>query len=404
MASNFVTDVLHKNIHVFLSDKGVSNSDTAAKVAVGGILTVSAYATLKLVNAAFGTDPIGRTAEMFGKFSVQEKSRNIEVNSWIEGYNKLHEDDLDNRNSAYTTLVNSYYELATLFYEWGWGQSFHFAYQLKGESFKEAIARHEYFLAGRLGCKQGDKVLDVGCGVGGPMRNIARFTRANVTGITLNEYQVIRGNELNDAAGLLKPGLAKSVQANFMQIPFEDNSFDGVYAIEATCHAPKREDVYGEIYRVLKPGQMFATYEWCLTPKYDTNNELHRLVKKKIEEGDGLPDMATEKECVDALKAVGFEVLEARDMALDSLFGTGSPWWLPLHPSNNPLNFRFQLSPLGKWITRTLLWFFEGIWLVPAGTYKVQEMLQQGAWGCERGGYFGIFTPMYLMVARKPFK
>ena len=40
--------------------------------------------------------------------------------------------------------------------------------------------------------------------------------------------------------------------------------------------------------------------------------------------------------------------------------------------------------------------------LAPKGTYKVQEMLQQGAWGCERGGYFGIFTPMYLMVARKP--
>lgn len=402
--SNFVTNVLHKNIDTFLSGHGVSNSDTAAKVAVGGILTVSAYATLKLVNKAFGTDPLGRTVEMFGKFSVQEKSRNIDVDAVIEGYNQLHEDSLEDRNTAYTTLVNSYYELATLFYEWGWGQSFHFAYQLKGESFKEAIARHEYFLAGKLGCKQGDKMLDVGCGVGGPMRNISRFTRANVTGITLNDYQVIRGNQLNNAAGLLTPGLATSVQANFMQIPFEDNTYDGAYAIEATCHAPHREDVYGEIFRVLKPGQTFATYEWCLTPKYDTNNEEHRLIKKKIEEGDGLPDMATEEQCVQALKNVGFEVVEARDMALDSLFGTGDPWWLPLHPSNNPLSFRFQLSPFGKWITRTLLWFFEGIWLVPAGTSKVQGMLQQGAWGCERGGYTGIFTPMYLMVARKPLK
>ncbi len=93
-----------------------------------------------------------------------------------------------------------------------------------------------------------------------------------------------------------------------MKLPFENNSFDGVYAIEATCHAPRREDVYGEIYRVLKPGKVFACYEWCLTPKYDKNNELHRLIKKKIEEGDGLPDMATEEECVAALKSVGFEV------------------------------------------------------------------------------------------------
>jgi sterol 24-C-methyltransferase len=182
---------------------------------------------------------------------VQEKKRKIKVDSMIQGYNDLHKDEGDltaeKRNNAYTTLVNSYYELATLFYEWGWGQSFHFAYQLKGESFKESIARHEYYLAGRLGLKKGDKVLDVGCGIGGPMRNIARFTRANITGVTLNEYQVIRGNELNAAAGL--SDTAKSVQCDFMKLDkFEDNSFDGVYAIEATCHAPVRETVYGECH------------------------------------------------------------------------------------------------------------------------------------------------------------
>lgn len=100
-----------------------------------------------------------------------------------------------------------------------------------------------------------------------------------------------------------------SKQADFMKLPFEAESFDGVYAIEATCHAPKREGVYGEIYRVLKPGQIFACYEWCLTPKYDASVELHRLIKKKIEEGDGLPDMAKQEECVQALKNVGFEVI-----------------------------------------------------------------------------------------------
>jgi sterol 24-C-methyltransferase len=111
-------------------------------------------------------------------------------------------------------------------------------------------------------------------------------------------------------------------------------------------------------------------------------------------------------------------------MALDDRFG-GDEWWLPLHPSNNPFSFRFQMSPLGKAIVRNALWFFEGLRynaylyfltvivldsfslclrLVPAGTYKVEEMLQQGGWGCERGGYTGVFTPMWLMVARKPLK
>jgi sterol 24-C-methyltransferase len=145
-----------------------------------------------------------------------------------------------------------------------------------------------------------------------------------------------------------------------MKLPFSNNSFDGAYAIEATCHAPKREDVYGEIFRVLKPGKVFACYEWCLTPKYDPNSEYHRLIKKKIEEGDGLPDMATEEEVVRALKAVGFELIEAKDMALDERYG-GDEWYLPLYPSWNPFSFRFQLSDCGKFLTRNALFCLEKI-------------------------------------------
>lgn len=35
---------------------------------------------------------------------------------------------------------------------------------------------------------------------------------------------------------------------------FGENSFDAVYAIEATCHAPNWEGIYGQIKKVLKPG------------------------------------------------------------------------------------------------------------------------------------------------------
>ncbi|CAM9924935.1 unnamed protein product, partial [Choristocarpus tenellus] len=104
------------------------------------------------------------------------------------------------------------------------------------QSFREQ--RHEYYLAGRLGLSKGEKVLDCGCGIGGPYRNIARFTNADVTGITINEYQVKRGNELTQQAGLQDQ--CRSIQGDFMKLPFEDASFDGVYAIEATCHAPQR--------------------------------------------------------------------------------------------------------------------------------------------------------------------
>ena len=44
----------------------------------------------------------------------------------------------------------------------------------------------------------------------------------------------------------------------------------------------------------------------------------------------------------------------------------------------------------------------EFIKLVPAGTAKTQVMLQAGGVGCEQGGDTGVFTPMWLMVGKKP--
>lgn len=75
-------------------------------------------------------------------------------------------------------MVDQYYDLATDFYEFGWGESFHFGHRFAHETLKESLVRHEYYLASRLGLQPGMHCLDVGCGVGGPARNIARFSGA----------------------------------------------------------------------------------------------------------------------------------------------------------------------------------------------------------------------------------
>ncbi|KAI0529328.1 hypothetical protein KFK09_001875 [Dendrobium nobile] len=72
-----------------------------------------------------------------------------------------------------------------------------------------------------------------------------------------------------------------------MKMPFPDNTFDAIYAIEATCHAPDSLGCFKEI----KAGQCFAAYEWCMTDNYDPNNEIHKKIKAEIEIGDGLPDI-----------------------------------------------------------------------------------------------------------------
>jgi sterol 24-C-methyltransferase len=124
----------------------------------------------------------------------------------------------------------------------------------KGEAFYQAIARHEHYLSAQMGLKPGMRVLDVGCGVGGPAREIARFSGAHVTGVNNNQYQVNRATKYTAKAGL--SGQVDFIKGDFMSLSelFGEGTFDAVYAIEATVHAPNFEGIYGEIKKVLKPG------------------------------------------------------------------------------------------------------------------------------------------------------
>ena len=63
---------------------------------------------------------------------------------------------------------------------------------------------------------------------------------------------------------------------------FEDNTFDGAFALEATCHAKDPVDVYSEAFRVLKPGAIYVDATWALTDTYDATNPKHEKIKNDI--------------------------------------------------------------------------------------------------------------------------
>ncbi|TLD09552.1 hypothetical protein PspLS_11839 [Pyricularia sp. CBS 133598] len=310
------------------------------------------------------------------------------------------------RQADYATLTRQYYNLVTDFYEYGWGQSFHFCTFAHGETFASAMTRYEHTLAHRIGIKKGMKVLDIGCGVGGPARQIAKFTGANITGITINEYQVERATRYAEMEGF---GLSKQlqfVQGDFMSLPFEKETFDAVYSIEATVHAPVLEDVYRQVYNVLKPGGVFGLYEWVMTDAYDENNPQHKEVRFGIEYGGGIAHMQTAKTAVAAIKAAGFELLEFEDVAENS---DRAPWYWPL--AGNSWRYAstfgdvlgtFTMTPLGRSVAHTLLGIVETIGLVPPGTKKTADSLSTTAAALVAGGKEGLFTPMFLMIARKP--
>merc|ERR1712127_10146 len=108
----------------------------------------------------------------------------------------------------------------------------------------------------------GSTVLDVGCGVGGTSRYLAKSLGpdSQVTGITLSPNQVKRATELAVEQGVDN---AKFTVMNALDMDFPDNSFDIVWACESGEHMPDKEAYINEMMRVLKPGGKFVMATWC---------------------------------------------------------------------------------------------------------------------------------------------
>ena len=71
-------------------------------------------------------------------------------------------------------------------------------------------------------------------------------------------------------------------QGDFTCLEEASGSVDKVYACEATCHARDKSAVFGEAFRVLKPGGLFANYDWLVTAKYDPDNHEHAKIVHDI--------------------------------------------------------------------------------------------------------------------------
>lgn len=109
-----------------------------------------------------------------------------------------------------------------------------------------------------LGIKAGDKVLDVGCGLGGPARMAASRYGADVTGIDLTEAFCDGARRLNALVGLEN---VRIEQGDALAMPFADNSFDVIFTLHVAMNIADKAELYREIARVLKPGGRFGLYD-----------------------------------------------------------------------------------------------------------------------------------------------
>jgi SAM-dependent methyltransferase len=114
-------------------------------------------------------------------------------------------------------------------------------------------------LASGLGLAAGQRVLDVGCGIGGPSRYVAATYDCNVVGIDLTEEYCRVATLLAERAGLgdrveYHPG-------NALAMPFADAGFEVAYTQHVAMNIEDKAQLYAEVWRLLKPGGRFGIYD-----------------------------------------------------------------------------------------------------------------------------------------------
>ena len=308
----------------------------------------------------------------------------------------------DSGTTAYdhTETVKEYYDLCSQFMVFGWGESLHFAPLSPGETLEESKIRHQRLMISKLELREGMTVVDVGCGIGGPMRRVAGEAGVRVVGVNNNETQLDKAKSLNAEAGL--EHMCDYLACSFTDMgAIADDTFDRGYAIESTCHAPDKTAAFTEIYRVLKPGALFWGQEMCMTDMFNPAQNRHQALKQELMQGIALNDIATTDEVNRALETAGFQVVEGIDRAVGKN-GQTVPWYRPMETRHGTLGTALRRIPLGRRAFIGASRLAEVLRVFPKGSADVVRLLDRTANAYVAGGRTGIFTPLYCFLARKP--
>ena len=122
--------------------------------------------------------------------------------------------------------------------------------------------------ANRVALSEDSRVLDVGCGIGGPARYLARTYGCRVDGIDLTPELIETGRVLTERCKLAD---RVAVQVgNALDLPYPDQTFDVVWCQNVAMNISDKAGLLAGIYRVLKPGGLFTSTEYSVGPGGDT--------------------------------------------------------------------------------------------------------------------------------------
>ncbi len=161
-------------------------------------------------------------------------------------------------------------------------------------------------LASDLELDRNMHVLDVGCGLGGAARYLAKEFGCRVTGLDLSADYCHAAAGLTRRLGL--DSLVSFQQGNAMNLPFPDGSFDIVWTQHTAMNIPDKPLFYHELWRVLKPGGRLALYDILA----GSGGESHFPVPWARD--PSISFLLTSEQLLNTLSATGFEVCIWRDV------------------------------------------------------------------------------------------
>ena len=124
----------------------------------------------------------------------------------------------------------------------------------------DALLNTNRVMANKGNIQKGQQVLDAGCGQGGSSFWLAEQCGAHTFGVSPVKTQIEKAQHV--ARQRLLEQQCQFAEADYCQVPKEDNSFDLVWACESLCHADDKSCFYREAARLLRPGGRLVVAEY----------------------------------------------------------------------------------------------------------------------------------------------
>jgi len=163
--------------------------------------------------------------------------------------------------------IGQFYDESSAIWLDVWGEHMHHGYY-PSPDFSDHISAQIDMIDRSVSWAYGNKmpspknVIDVGCGVGGSSRHIAKKYGATGKGISLSPYQILRAKDFTDKAGLAEKLEYRVADAMKMPSDFE-GKFDFTWSMESGEHMPDKRQFMKELVRVTAPGGRIIVVTWC---------------------------------------------------------------------------------------------------------------------------------------------